>query len=136
MLNHDSITGFLAHCMNSNAFCVLIWLSHKTARQMHYANHPFHYLFPLLILMFVNNINVQCFISLAVPLKEKLWIMQMTGLGTLVMMPLLGNLSDKYGRKAILTLPMSLTIIPLGTSGSNLFLFFHSVVTFSYIMYF
>lgn len=38
----------------------------------------------------------------------------MTGLGTLVMMPLLGNLSDKYGRKAILTLPMSLTIIPLG----------------------
>ncbi|KAK7283436.1 hypothetical protein RIF29_12952 [Crotalaria pallida] len=38
----------------------------------------------------------------------------MTGLGTLVMMPLLGNLSDKYGRKAILTLPMSLAIIPLG----------------------
>ncbi|RDX70221.1 Hippocampus abundant transcript-like protein 1, partial [Mucuna pruriens] len=38
----------------------------------------------------------------------------MIGLGTLVMMPLLGNLSDKYGRKAILTVPMSLTIIPLG----------------------
>ncbi|KAG6648372.1 hippocampus abundant transcript-like protein 1 isoform X1 [Carya illinoinensis] len=36
------------------------------------------------------------------------------GLGTLVMMPLVGNLSDKYGRKALLTVPMSLTIIPLG----------------------
>ncbi|KHN20137.1 hippocampus abundant transcript-like protein 1 [Glycine soja] len=38
----------------------------------------------------------------------------MIGLGTLVMMPLLGNLSDKYGRKAILTVPMILTIIPVG----------------------
>ncbi|XP_061361250.1 uncharacterized protein LOC133305129 [Gastrolobium bilobum] len=38
----------------------------------------------------------------------------MIGLGTLVMMPLLGNLSDKYGRKAILTFPMALTIIPTG----------------------
>ncbi|KAK7409890.1 hypothetical protein VNO78_00273 [Psophocarpus tetragonolobus] len=38
----------------------------------------------------------------------------MIGLGTLVMMPLLGNLSDKYGRKAILTVPMILTIIPIG----------------------
>ncbi|XP_031265441.1 uncharacterized protein LOC116123848 isoform X2 [Pistacia vera] len=35
------------------------------------------------------------------------------GLGTLVMMPLVGNLSDKYGRKALLTVPMCLTIIPL-----------------------
>lgn len=35
------------------------------------------------------------------------------GLGTLVMTPLVGNLSDKYGRKTLLTLPMSLTIIPL-----------------------
>lgn len=35
------------------------------------------------------------------------------GLGTLVMMPMLGNLSDKYGRKALLTVPMTLTIIPL-----------------------
>ncbi|CAN0847896.1 Hippocampus abundant transcript 1 protein [Linum grandiflorum] len=35
------------------------------------------------------------------------------GLGTLVMMPLVGNLSDKYGRKALLTLPMTLSIIPL-----------------------
>jgi len=38
----------------------------------------------------------------------------MIGVGTLVMMPLLGNLSDKYGRKAILTVPMILTIIPTG----------------------
>ncbi|XVF35899.1 hypothetical protein REPUB_Repub19eG0011400 [Reevesia pubescens] len=36
-----------------------------------------------------------------------------SGLGSLVMMPLVGNLSDKYGRKALLTVPMSLTIIPL-----------------------
>ncbi|OAY22650.2 hypothetical protein MANES_18G009100v8 [Manihot esculenta] len=35
------------------------------------------------------------------------------GLGTLVMMPLVGNLSDKYGRKALLALPMGLAIIPL-----------------------
>ncbi|KAJ4700590.1 hippocampus abundant transcript-like protein 1 [Melia azedarach] len=35
------------------------------------------------------------------------------GLGTLVMMPLVGNLSDKYGRKAMLTVPITLTIIPL-----------------------
>ncbi|KAF8022648.1 hypothetical protein BT93_F0228 [Corymbia citriodora subsp. variegata] len=35
------------------------------------------------------------------------------GIGSLVMMPLLGNLSDKYGRKALLTIPMVFTIIPL-----------------------
>ncbi|KAL7207013.1 hypothetical protein ACSBR2_019663 [Camellia fascicularis] len=35
------------------------------------------------------------------------------GVGTLVMMPLIGNLSDIYGRKALLTLPMTLSIIPL-----------------------
>ncbi|PIA35503.1 hypothetical protein AQUCO_03500101v1 [Aquilegia coerulea] len=36
-----------------------------------------------------------------------------TGLGSLVMMPVVGNLSDVYGRKALLTLPMSLGIVPL-----------------------
>ncbi|KAL5557798.1 hypothetical protein UlMin_034009 [Ulmus minor] len=36
------------------------------------------------------------------------------GVGTLVMMPFVGKLSDKYGRKALLTLPMTFTIIPLG----------------------
>ncbi|XP_062164858.1 uncharacterized protein LOC133871418 isoform X3 [Alnus glutinosa] len=36
------------------------------------------------------------------------------GLGTLVTMPMVGNLSDKYGRKALLAVPMTLTIIPLG----------------------
>lgn len=35
------------------------------------------------------------------------------GLGTLVMMPVIGNLSDQYGRKAMLTLPLTLSIIPL-----------------------
>ncbi|XP_059633256.1 uncharacterized protein LOC132276028 [Cornus florida] len=36
-----------------------------------------------------------------------------TGLGTLIMMPLVGNLSDIYGRKTMLIIPMILTIIPL-----------------------
>ncbi|KAJ6671575.1 MAJOR FACILITATOR SUPERFAMILY PROTEIN [Salix viminalis] len=40
----------------------------------------------------------------------------MIGLGTVVMMPLIGNLSDQYGRKALLTLPMTLSIIPSGKS--------------------
>ncbi|KAM7514030.1 hypothetical protein LguiA_003613 [Lonicera macranthoides] len=35
------------------------------------------------------------------------------GLGTMVMMPLIGNLSDTYGRKVMLTLPMTLSILPL-----------------------
>ncbi|KAG5613541.1 hypothetical protein H5410_024822 [Solanum commersonii] len=37
------------------------------------------------------------------------------GLGSLVMMPVLGNLSDTYGRKVMLTLPMTLSIFPLGS---------------------
>ncbi|KAH7690095.1 Major facilitator protein [Dioscorea alata] len=36
-----------------------------------------------------------------------------TGLGTLIVTPLIGNLSDKHGRKALLTLPMTIAIIPL-----------------------
>ncbi|KAH7848747.1 hypothetical protein Vadar_007193 [Vaccinium darrowii] len=43
----------------------------------------------------------------------------LVGLGTLVMMPLIGNLSDKYGRKALLTIPMTLTIIPLAILAYN-----------------
>ncbi|XP_027149376.1 uncharacterized protein LOC113749745 isoform X2 [Coffea eugenioides] len=35
------------------------------------------------------------------------------GLGSLVMMPLVGNLSDRYGRKVMLTVPMTLSIFPL-----------------------
>ncbi|XP_022969086.1 uncharacterized protein LOC111468189 [Cucurbita maxima] len=37
----------------------------------------------------------------------------LTGLGAVVITPLVGNLSDKYGRKALLTLPMTVSIIPL-----------------------
>ncbi|KAG5542866.1 hypothetical protein RHGRI_015830 [Rhododendron griersonianum] len=43
----------------------------------------------------------------------------LVGMGTLVMMPLIGNLSDKYGRKALLTIPMTLTIIPLAILAYN-----------------
>ncbi|XAR64226.1 hypothetical protein NMG60_11024487 [Bertholletia excelsa] len=41
------------------------------------------------------------------------------GLGTLVAMPLMGNFSDSYGRKAILMVPMTLNIIPLAVLAYN-----------------
>ncbi|MQL84777.1 hypothetical protein Taro_017296 [Colocasia esculenta] len=41
-----------------------------------------------------------------------------TGLGTLMVTPLIGNLSDRYGRKALLTLPMTVAVIPLGKLSS------------------
>uniref|UniRef100_A0A1J3D763 Tetracycline resistance protein, class A n=1 Tax=Noccaea caerulescens TaxID=107243 RepID=A0A1J3D763_NOCCA len=34
------------------------------------------------------------------------------GLGTMIMMPVMGNLADRYGIKTLLTLPMCLTILP------------------------
>ncbi|KAM3381927.1 hippocampus abundant transcript-like protein 1 [Capsicum galapagoense] len=34
------------------------------------------------------------------------------GIGLVVMMPIIGNLSDVYGRKALLTIPVTLSIIP------------------------
>ncbi|KAI7733223.1 hypothetical protein M8C21_006187 [Ambrosia artemisiifolia] len=37
---------------------------------------------------------------------------QITGIGSLLMMPLIGNLSDQYGRKVLLTYPMTLAIFP------------------------
>ena len=39
--------------------------------------------------------------------------MQITGLGALVVTPIVGNLSDKYGRKALMTLPVTVAILPL-----------------------
>ncbi|KAM0041500.1 putative major facilitator superfamily, MFS transporter superfamily [Helianthus debilis subsp. tardiflorus] len=36
-----------------------------------------------------------------------------TGIGNLLMMPLIGNLSDQYGRKLLLTCPMTLAILPI-----------------------
>lgn len=35
------------------------------------------------------------------------------GFGTVILTPLIGNLSDEYGRKALLTIPMTAAIIPL-----------------------
>ncbi|RWW30725.1 hypothetical protein BHE74_00011141 [Ensete ventricosum] len=60
------------------------------------------------ILIF-NVLPPSCFVE-SVRCPEKI-----TGLGTLVVTPLVGNLSDKYGRKAMLTLPMTSVIVPLGT---------------------
>jgi len=37
------------------------------------------------------------------------------GMGTMVMMPVIGNLSDRYGIKAMLTLPMCLSVLPPGS---------------------
>lgn len=45
------------------------------------------------------------------------------------MMPLLGNLSDRYGRKALLTLPITLTVLPLAI------LAYSRTRTFFYVYY-
>ncbi|KAK8582544.1 hypothetical protein V6N13_069318 [Hibiscus sabdariffa] len=41
------------------------------------------------------------------------------GIGTALMLPIIGNLSDQYGRKALLTLPMTLSIIPSAILACN-----------------
>ncbi|KAH0892182.1 hypothetical protein HID58_054611 [Brassica napus] len=57
-----------------------------------------------------SDLNDSC--SLAVYLTG---LQQVTvGLGTTVMMPIIGNLAYRYGIKALLTLPMCLSIIPPG----------------------
>lgn len=40
------------------------------------------------------------------------------------MMPLIGTLSDTYGRKVLLTIPLTLSIFPLG----NYFFFSSSII--------
>ncbi|XP_009112410.1 tetracycline resistance protein, class A isoform X2 [Brassica rapa] len=53
------------------------------------------------------------------------------GLGTMVMMPVIGNLADRYGIKALLTLPMCLSIIPpaiLGYRRDTLFFYTYYVI--------
>ncbi|KAM0908657.1 hypothetical protein ACQ4PT_015307 [Festuca glaucescens] len=42
-----------------------------------------------------------------------------TGLGALVVTPVVGNLSDRYGRKALLALPATLSIVPLAILALN-----------------
>lgn len=41
-------------------------------------------------------------------------MLQMAGVGSVVMTPLIGNLSDRYGRKTLITLPLTLSVIPYG----------------------
>ncbi|CAL5055102.1 unnamed protein product [Urochloa decumbens] len=42
-----------------------------------------------------------------------------TGLGALVVTPIVGNLSDRYGRKALMTLPVTVAILPLFVLACN-----------------
>ncbi|XP_044971666.1 tetracycline resistance protein, class A-like isoform X2 [Hordeum vulgare subsp. vulgare] len=42
-----------------------------------------------------------------------------TGLGALVVTPVIGNLSDRYGRKALLALPATLSVVPLAIMAFN-----------------
>lgn len=57
------------------------------------------------------------------------------GLGSMIMLPLLGHLSDVYGRKALLTVPVAASIIPsvilaIGRS-TNYFYAYYAVKTFT-----
>jgi MFS family permease len=55
------------------------------------------------------------------------------GMGTMVMMPVIGNLSDRYGIKAMLTLPMCLSVLPPAILGyrrdTNFFYAFYVIKT-------
>ncbi|CAN6274988.1 unnamed protein product [Urochloa humidicola] len=42
-----------------------------------------------------------------------------TGLGALLVTPVVGNLSDRYGRKALMTLPVTMSILPLFVLACN-----------------
>ncbi|RCV07696.1 hypothetical protein SETIT_1G266200v2 [Setaria italica] len=42
-----------------------------------------------------------------------------TGVGALVVTPIVGNLSDRYGRKALMTLPVTMAIVPLFVLACN-----------------
>ncbi|CAO2048043.1 unnamed protein product [Urochloa humidicola] len=42
-----------------------------------------------------------------------------TGLGALLVTPVVGNLSDRYGRKALMTLPVTMAILPLFVLACN-----------------
>ncbi|TVU27940.1 hypothetical protein EJB05_19445 [Eragrostis curvula] len=44
-----------------------------------------------------------------------------TGLGALVVTPVVGNLSDRYGRKALMSLPVTVAIVPLYLGDGSLF---------------
>uniref|UniRef100_A0A0D9ZX38 Major facilitator superfamily (MFS) profile domain-containing protein n=1 Tax=Oryza glumipatula TaxID=40148 RepID=A0A0D9ZX38_9ORYZ len=46
-----------------------------------------------------------------------------TGLGALVATPIVGNLSDKYGRKALLLLPATASILPLACNRTKAFFY-------------
>lgn len=48
-------------------------------------------------------------------LKDCAQLLQVSGLGAVMMMPLISKLSDVYGRKSLLTIPMILTVLPFGT---------------------
>lgn len=57
-------------------------------------------------------------------------VMQLIGLGSLIIMPLLGNLSDTHGRKVMLMLPLTLSIFPLGTYYYSFYLHSRLIIDF------